>query len=497
MKKLSVYLFFQMILFAGISQNLQTTKLELRSEKLSIDSLMKLQIAEIPEKFIEEVDKKAKEINTEIDKKSAQLVSGFKKYELEILKTLSKTDSLKVNNYLQKAENQYKEFTTLIHNPTNLIQNTFVGEYLPYLDSLKGSFAFLNKLTDLKDIHSEKIKSGLHQISKVQMSFSKADDIKQLIKSRQEQLKNLVSKYTSVPKDVAKKMTQINQKVFNYTTQIKALKESFRNPEDIELKALGLLNRIPAFQKFVKENSMLANLFPAGGGVAATGDLVGLQSRDELLTSVQDKLGLKTGDVSSLVQNKTQSAQGQLDQLRDKLKSLGNVSGDLEMPDFKPDIKKSKSIWDRFEIGADFQNTRSNYFFPQTADLGLSLGYSLNENSIIGIGASYKVGLGKDIKNITITSEGLSLRSFIDWRIKKTFFLTGGLEYNYQQAFSSIGSVIKTNDWQKSGLLGLTKTFSMGGKGMKKTKVQLLWDFLSYQQVPRPQPLKFRIGYIF
>lgn len=497
MKKLFVYLSFQMIFFAGICQNLQTSKLELRNEKLSLDSLMKLQIDQIPEKFLEGVEKKSKDINSEIDKKSAQLILEFKKFELAILKKLVKTDSLNVNEYLKKGENQYNEIAGRINKPINQIQSSFVGEYLPYLDSLKGSFSFLQNISDIKDLQSEKIKSGLEQISKVQMSFSKADEIKQLIKSRQEQLKNLVSKYTSVPKDVVQKMTQINQKVFNYTSQIKALKESFRNPEDIELKALGLLNKIPAFQKFVKENSMLTNLFPSGGSVTPTGDIVGFQSREELLTAVQGKLGLKTSAITFMVQNKTQSAQGQLDQLRDKLKTLGNVNGDLTMPDFKPDLKKSKSFWDKLEVGADFQNTKSNYFFPQTADLGLSLGYSLNENSVIGIGASYKIGLGKDIKNISITSEGLSLRSFIDWRIKKSFFLTGGFEYNYQQVFYSLRTVIKAEDWQKSGLIGLTKTFSLGGKAMKKTKVQLLWDFLSYLQVPRTQALKFRIGYIF
>ena len=34
-------------------------------------------------------------------------------------------------------------------------------------------------------------------------------------------------------------------------------------------------------------------------------------------------------------------------------------------------------------------------------------------------------------------------------------------------------------------------------KVLKKTKVQFLWDFLSYKQVPQTTPLKFRVGYSF
>ena len=51
--------------------------------------------------------------------------------------------------------------------------------------------------------------------------------------------------------------------------------------------------------------------------------------------------------------------------------------------------------------------------------------------------------------------------------------------------------------WQQSGLVGLSKILSLKTKVFKKTKLQLLWDFLCYEQVPRGQPIKFRIGYNF
>jgi hypothetical protein len=41
------------------------------------------------------------------------------------------------------------------------------------------------------------------------------------------------------------------------------------------------------------------------------------------------------------------------------------------------------------------------------------------------------------------------------------------------------------------------KTVSVKSRVFKKTKLSLLWDFLSYQQMPKIQALVFRVGYIF
>ena len=121
----------------------------------------------------------------------------------------------------------------------------------------------------------------------------------------------------------------------------------------------------------------------------------------------------------------------------------------------------------------------------------------MNDKNIIGIGASYKIGWGKDIKHIVITSQGMGLRSFLDIKVKKSFYASGGFEYNYQKPFNEAQQLYNLDDWQQSGLLGITKIVSIKTKLFKKTKLQLLWDFLSYRQSPRAQPIKFRVGYNF
>jgi hypothetical protein len=173
----------------------------------------------------------------------------------------------------------------------------------------------------------------------------------------------------------------------------------------------------------------------------------------------------------------------------------------MDMPDFKPNNQKTKSFWKRLEYGTNLQTQKSNNFFPTTSDIGLSVGYKLSDKSIIGIGGSYKVGWGKDIRNIAISSEGAGLRSFLDVKLKGSFFASGGYEYNYQPLTVSetiTPDIAAQGDkWQQSGLVGISKIISLKSKTFKKTKAQLLWDFLSYQQQPRTQAVKFRVGYSF
>jgi hypothetical protein len=143
------------------------------------------------------------------------------------------------------------------------------------------------------------------------------------------------------------------------------------------------------------------------------------------------------------------------------------------------------------------QSQKSRNYFPVTSDLGLSLGYKLNDKSIIGIGAGYKLGWGRDIRHINITHQGVGLRSFLDWKIKGSFWLSGGYEMNYRSEFRSIEELKGLSAWQQSGLIGVSKVISMKTKFFKKTKMQLMWDFLSYQQKPQTSAILFRIGYNF
>ena len=66
-----------------------------------------------------------------------------------------------------------------------------------------------------------------------------------------------------------------------------------------------------------------------------------------------------------------------------------------------------------------------------------------------GIGGSYKIGWGQSINHVKLSSQGASIRSFLDFQLRKTYYLSGGYELNYQQAFTSFSQISSVTDWSK------------------------------------------------
>jgi hypothetical protein len=174
--------------------------------------------------------------------------------------------------------------------------------------------------------------------------------------------------------------------------------------------------------------------------------------------------------------------------------SFGNSQEDIDLPDgFKPNTQKTKSFLQRIELGTNFQTQKARAYFPVTADLALTAGYKLNDNSITGVGFSYKAGLGRGWNNISLSHQGFGLRSFIDYKLKSSLYITGGYERNYLSQFNRVEQLRDYPAWQTSGLLGLSKKYKVSKK--IKGEIKLLWDFLSYRQIPRTQALLFRTGW--
>ena len=87
------------------------------------------------------------------------------------------------------------------------------------------------------------------------------------------------------------------------------------------------------------------------------------------------------------------------------------------------------------------------------------------------------------------------MRSYINCKIKGNFDISGGYERNYLSQLEDLLPQFKTQPWQQSGLIGATKMLS--SKGKKKSYIQLLFDFLSYQNIPKSQPFIIRTGIKF
>ena len=452
----------------------------------------------IPSRYFTKVSKQTTVISNRIDKKTEKLLRRLQRQESKLNRMVSKIDSLNAKAFFADAQQKYEQISNKLTQKASGITGRVGGEYLAYFDSLKGSLSFLQGNKNLLSaVKSEKLDHALNEVKQFQSKLQQADMIKQFIRERKQQIRDMLSRYTVLPKNITKAFGRYEKDAFYYAAQIRNYKETFRDPDKLQRTALTLLNKIPAFQQFMKEHSELAGLFNLPGGYGSPAGLIGLQTRDQVQQIITTQMG-GSPNAGQLFGQQIQAAQTQLGQFKEKLTALGGGSGDIDMPDFKPRMQKTKTFLQRIEYGTNIQSTRSSYFFPSVTDLGFSIGYRIDDKNIAGIGIAGKIGWGKDIRHIAVTGQGISFRSFIDIKLKGSFFASAGFEYNFQKPFNEIQQLYNIEKWQRSGLAGVSKIISIKSKVFKKTKISILWDYLSYQQRPRvSQPIKFRVGYNF
>jgi hypothetical protein len=459
-------------------------------------------IFNFPTRFFKKVNNETTDLNKQLEKQTAKYILRLQKKEERLKKKLYKQDSAKAAAlFASNPDQQYSALLQKIKTDSAAVFHSMGPEYLPYADSLQGALGFLSKnpqMLNSSKILPANIQSSLLQLQQLQAKMQDADVIKQFITQRKQQIQQYLSGLTNPPPGVSGIYNDYKKELFYYSQQVRQYRQMLNDPDKMLNTALSLLNKVPAFATFMKNNSFLAGLFSIPSNYGDADGVVGLQTRDQILAIIQSQIAGGGANAGSVITTSLQSAQADINNMRNKLSALGAGSGDMPMPDFKPSQQKTKTFLQRLEYGTNLQTQSGNFYFPTTTDLGLSVGYKISDKNEIGIGASYKVGWGKDFQHINVSSQGAGLRSFVDIKAVKSFYLSGGFEYNYQQPVGYLGTPVPYwSSWQESGLVGVSKIVSMNTKVFKKTKLQFLWDFLSYQQIPRGQPFKFRVGYSF
>jgi len=470
----------------------------------SADSLTG-KVLSFPSRFLCNLHRKTANLDQQLTKQTERYLIKMAKREQQLQEKLSATDSVGAKTLFAGSQQRYAALLQKIRTDTGSRRQVISGQYQPYVDSLQGMLGFLKQNPKLLSSGSlpasTNIQSGLQssigQLQQLQAKMKDADQVKAYVQQRKQQIGQYIAQHVNVENLLGKSYAGLNQDTYYYSQQLSQYKELLNNPDQMERKALAQLGQLPAFQTFMKNNSQLAGLFGMPGNSGPAQALAGLQTRDQISQQVQGQVTAAGSGGMDALQSNLESAQSQLDGYKNKLGQLGVGSGDADIPDFRPNDQKTKTFWKRLEYGVNFQTTHSNYYFPVVTDLGLSLGYKLGHNNVVGVGASYKIGWGSGFNHIALSSEGIGLRSFLEIQLKGSLSATGGFEYNYTTPFTSFQQLKQLQHWTKSGLIGISKTVSMKSRVLKKTKLQLLWDFLSYQQVPKTQAVVFRIGYNF
>jgi hypothetical protein len=484
-----------------------------------------------PMRLFGHIQSKTASLNQQLSQQTQKYLQKLQQQEQRLQKKLYSIDSNAAKKLFANSPQQYATLWQKLQTDTGSNHQKVTGTYQPHMDSLQTALAFLQKnqsalnqpvpsatsltggsaaaLTskvgaNLSPEVQAKLQASISQLQALQAKMQDAAQIKGFMAQRQQQIGQYITQHASMQNVLGKPYAQMQQNMYYYSAQIRQYQAMANSPDQLEQKALAMLSRLPAFQGYMKTNSQLSSLFSLPGSSSGPQIIAGLQTRNQISESVKSQLAAAASGTTnnnnssgSAAPAGLESAQSQLAGYKAKLSQLGGGGSAIDAPNFRPNEQKTKTFLSRIMYGIDFQTTQSTYYFPTMTSVGLSLGYKLGKGNDVGIGAAMKIGWGTGFNHIAVTGQGVGLRSFVDIALKGSFSATGGFEYNYTAPFTEYQQLRQIQYWTKSGLIGISKTVSTKSRLLKQTKLSLLWDFLSYQNVPQTEPLIFRVGYSF
>ena len=463
--------------------------------------------AKVSPAFFRKISSTSSYLDRQLTRQTTSYLDKMAKCEARLRKKLSGVDSAAAQRLFGGSSQQYAAYIQKLHQDTVSKAAGVSGEYLPYADSLHGALAFLQQhpqylsgsgtAAGVSPQLSKQLQGSMSNLQTLEGKMQNTEEVRTFLTQRQQTIASYLNGHPSLQGLMGSQFSGYKQQLYYYSQQVRQYKQMLNSPDQMEQKALATLDQLQAYKSFMKNNSQLAGMFGIPSNYGSPSGVLGLQTKDQVTQIIQSQVAAGGAGGQASLQANLASAESQLSGFKNKLSQLGAGSGGIEEPDFKPNNQKTKTFWKRLEYGANFQTTRNNYAFPTVTDFGVSIGYKINDKSDVGVGASYKLGWGNGIQHVAFSSQGAGLRSFMNVKIKSSFSATGGFEYNYETPFTTFQGLWHSSYWTRSGLIGVTKTISVKSRVFKQTQLQLLWDFLSYQQVPKTQPILFRIGYNF
>ena len=447
-------------------------------------------ILAFPGKLSHQLSEQQTRAESWLQKQTQKSLRKLQKQETRLRRKLEKQDSALAASLQLGSDSLYHNWKQILDTGSTQLTG-LPATYSGKLDSMTTALKFLENdptLAKLQGPELEKLKSQYKGISN---RLNQTEQLQQLVAQRKQQLKE---KLAHLP--LGKTWRKYQQQAGYYQEQLQQFKQALNDPNQLEQKALELLSHIPAFRKFFDKYSILGSMFRLPGQVADMDPstlLNGLQTRDQVLNNLTQRMG-STQAAQQALTSGMQEGQAALESVKSQLEKALSKEDETAMPNYKPAESKGRNFLKRVELGANIQSTRANGYFPTTSDIAGSLGFRVNKNSVVGIGATYKVGWGQDIRHIAVSHQGMGLRTFIDVRIKKSFWLTGGGEWNYRSEIESLAVLKTIRHWQQSAVIGLQQKQQIG---KYKSTFSLLYDALWNRQLPHTQPLLFRVGYQF
>jgi hypothetical protein len=455
----------------------------------------------IPANDLNRLDKEYAGLSRSIQAQSISVLQHAQQREAQLQRKLAAKDSAAAQTLFAGVSTSYLSLQSKLLAASGSTGASTPKQYLPGVDSIQTALKFLSKYggASFSPTQLQSLQSLGGQLSNLQHQLQQASNISAFLAQRQQQLQTQLQSF-----GLGKQLAAFKQQAYYYQAQVQHYKDMLHDPDKMADKVLATVSGLPSFQHYMQNNSQLSTLFRVPGStVAASGKGInGLQTRAQVSALVAQRLGKGASFPTAVTDGNNgggnplgssmQQAQDQLNNWKTKLGQYGSGSSSTPMPDFQPDMTHNKTFWRRLEAGFNIQSTSSTLFIPAYSSIALILGYKINDKSIVGIGAGYLLGWGQPFNHIALTSQGASVRSFINWKLKGSIWLSGGFEANYLNAFAHFAQLRNINAWQPSGLIGLMKQYKVA---KRSGNIQLLYDLLHAEHIPQSQPFIFRVGY--
>lgn len=438
-------------------------------------------------KYLNTINSKAVLYSSRITNKTEKTIAKLAKWEKKINQLLSKQNPEVASKLFGSKTLTFESFYQQIKNSNAIYENS-VLKINEYNRKINKSIKYLDIKSSLIDsANVQNVKNNLKKLNELDSVLNNQEKLSQFIKERKKVLLKEATKFLGNNKNLLK----INKEVYYYNETLKNYKDLFENQDKTEKYVISLLEKNPAFKEFLRNNKLSNSLIPGSDNLNLE-TLVGLQTKSTINKLIQNKISSAGSQGKEIISQNLKAAMSDLENYKKKiLQNDQNPDSELP-PSFKPNRQKSKTFLQRLEYGVNFQLIKVKSYLPGSADFGFNLGYKINDKSTMGLGIAYKLSVGS-IDKINFKHEGLSFRSYLDWKLKKRLYLSGGFEKNYNASFKKF-SDLKYVTWTSSGLLGLTKILS---KGSKKMKLQFSYDLLHSTHIPNTSPFIYRIGYNF
>ncbi|HVZ56094.1 MAG TPA: hypothetical protein VG870_05500 [Chitinophagaceae bacterium] len=145
-------------------------------------------------------------------RKSQRLLDKYEKRERAILQQLGHLDSMRLTGQLNLSAGIYNTWKQKLKMPLSTPPSRMVGEYLPLMDSIKGSFSFLQgKEMGIKGIDRMELQDARTAMDQLQARFQQVDELKSFIRDRRNQMASIIGQYSELSGSLTRQLTSLNK----------------------------------------------------------------------------------------------------------------------------------------------------------------------------------------------------------------------------------------------------------------------------------------------